>query len=219
MNSLQDDGFLIASAVTMGFAALHVYGERVDSQRVKWLSKPFASIGFIAAAIAVDAHTHPFGIWVLVGLVLSTVGDILLIPRSTGPAFLAGLGAFLLAHVAYCGGFIARGVDTTWLVVAAAPTIAFGIGVHRWLKPDVDAFLQRPIVAYIAVICAMVAASFGTFGAYGGLLLPIAAVMFLLSDVSVAIDRFKGGGFGNRLWGAPLYFAAQLVFAAAAAPH
>jgi len=65
----------------------------------------------------------------------------------------------------------------------------------------------------------MVATSFGTFGAYGGPLLPIAAVMFLFSDVSVAIDRFKGGGFGNRLWGAPLYFAAQLVFAAAAAPQ
>ena len=48
----------------------------------------------------------------------------------------------------------------------------------------------------------------------------------LLNDLSVfrgfkvmidQVDRFTGAGFGNRLWGLPLYYAAQLVFAATAA--
>ena len=37
--------------------------------------------------------------------------------------------------------------------------------------------------------------------------------MFWMSDISVARARFKSAGFGNRLWGLPLYYAAQLVFA------
>ena len=40
-----------------------------------------------------------------------------------------------------------------------------------------------------------------------------AAVAFYLSDVSVARDRFVAPGFGNRIWGLPLYYAAQLLFA------
>jgi hypothetical protein len=40
-----------------------------------------------------------------------------------------------------------------------------------------------------------------------------AAVAFYISDVSVARDRFVAPGFGNRIWGLPLYYAAQLLFA------
>ena len=48
------------------------------------------------------------------------------------------------------------------------------------------------------------------------LVLP-AAVAFLLSDLSVARDRFVRPGLCNHLWGLPLYYAAQLAFAASAA--
>jgi hypothetical protein len=40
-----------------------------------------------------------------------------------------------------------------------------------------------------------------------------AAVAFYLSDVSVARDRFVAPGFGNRIWGLPLYYGAQVLFA------
>ena len=40
-----------------------------------------------------------------------------------------------------------------------------------------------------------------------------AAVAFYVSDVSVARDRFVAPGFGNRIWGLPLYYGAQLLFA------
>jgi hypothetical protein len=40
-----------------------------------------------------------------------------------------------------------------------------------------------------------------------------AAVAFYLSDVSVARDRFVAPGFDNRIWGLPLYYGAQLLFA------
>jgi uncharacterized membrane protein YhhN len=41
----------------------------------------------------------------------------------------------------------------------------------------------------------------------------IGALAFFLSDLSVARNRFVAPGFVNRLWGLPLYYAAQLLLA------
>jgi len=49
-------------------------------------------------------------------------------------------------------------------------------------------------------------------------LLLTGALMFLVSDLAVARDRFVAQGFINRLWGLPLYYAAQLVLASCASP-
>jgi len=43
----------------------------------------------------------------------------------------------------------------------------------------------------------------------------VGAVLFFLSDLLVARDRFVAPGFGNRLLGLPLYYAAQLLLASA----
>lgn len=209
-------GYQIAAAVCAVCTIGLLWGERRHDQRLKWLFKPLASAAFITAAFMVDAHHHPFGITVIVGLCLSALGDILLIPRSTGLPFLAGLGAFLLGHVAYSVAFAVRGIDMSAVAIAAVPLIVFGVVVHRWLSPDVPRLLQKPVVAYIVVICSMAALSVGTYAAAGDIREPIAATLFVASDISVGIDRFKNGGFGNRAWGVPLYFSAQLVFAAAA---
>ncbi len=37
--------------------------------------------------------------------------------------------------------------------------------------------------------------------------------MFTVSDIAVVRDRFVTTGFVNRLWGLPLYYAAQLLIA------
>ena len=37
------------------------------------------------------------------------------------------------------------------------------------------------------------------------------AIGFYLSDLSVARDRFVVSAFVNRLWGLPLYYAAQVA--------
>ena len=44
-------------------------------------------------------------------------------------------------------------------------------------------------------------------------MIPVGAVMFTASDIAVVRDRFVAPGFVNRLWGLPLYYAAQLIIA------
>jgi hypothetical protein len=62
-------------------------------------------------------------------------------------------------------------------------------------------------------ISAMVSLAAGSFAARPSLLLLTGAIGFYLSDLSVARDRFVAPGFVNRLWGIPLYYGAQLLFA------
>ena len=69
-------------------------------------------------------------------------------------------------------------------------------------------------LAYVMVITSMVAMSIGAFGSNTQfLLVPLAAIMFWASDLSVARARFKSAPFSNKAGGIPLYFASQLMFA------
>jgi hypothetical protein len=65
----------------------------------------------------------------------------------------------------------------------------------------------------MVVLSSMVALAAGTFGLLGGVALVVGAVCFYISDLSVALDRFVSPGFKNKIWGTPLYFGAQLLFA------
>ena len=60
----------------------------------------------------------------------------------------------------------------------------------------------------------MVATAAAAVGAGGEGIILIGAIAFYLSDLSVARDRFVTPAFYNRLWGLPLYYAAQFVLAA-----
>ena len=127
--------------------------------------------------------------------------------------FLGGLGAFLLAHVAYVGAFLALGVHPLGVVTAGLAVAGLSWRVWTWLGPHVGD-LRGPVLAYIAVIGCMVACAAGSavLGGAGRWGLLLAAIVFFLSDLCVARDRFVNPGWDNRLVGLPLYFGAQLLF-------
>jgi uncharacterized membrane protein YhhN len=201
--------------------AVLLVAEARDWPRVAGLAKGIASSAFVAAALVSRATASPYGRALLLALALSWLGDLLLLSREQGP-FLAGLGAFLVAHVAFAAAFVLAGVDWRWVGMAALPLMAFATFVGRWLLPYVDESMRTPVVAYMGALSAMVALAAGAVlhvgGSLGGTTWVFgAAVAFLLSDVSVARDHFVAPGLANQLWGLPLYYVAQLAFAASAA--
>ena len=190
-----------------------------NSQRLKWVFKPLAALGFLWAAYAADALDTSYGQTVFVALALCAIGDICLIPKQVGRWFLIGLASFLLGHVAYAVAFIARGVETAWLWSSMVPLGVIALAVYRWLSSDVEDRMRTAVQAYIIVISAMVALAISTSAVDSAWLIAVGATMFWLSDISVACDRFKGAGIGNRAWGIPMYFCAQLVFALTILPN
>lgn len=178
--------------------------------------KPLASLGFVGLAVAADATGSGYGRAVLAALVLSWIGDVLLM-FSRSSLFLAGLGAFLLAHVGFGAAFLLRGQAPGWTAGALAVLVLPALAVSRWLRPHLPPEMRVPVHAYIAVITGMLALATGTVADGSPGILLAGALAFYLSDLSVARDRFVRESFANKLWGLPLYYAAQLCLAASVA--
>jgi uncharacterized membrane protein YhhN len=185
--------------------------------RVGGIAKGVASSAFVAAALVAGAAGTTYGRVLLVAFACSWLGDLLLL-SSEDKAFLAGLGAFLFAHVAFAIAFLVWGVDVRALAVAALVLAAVGFAIGRWLLPHVSSGMRIPVIAYMTALCTMVTFAAGAAGSRpdGRFLLP-AAVAFFISDLSVARGQFVSPGVSNQVWGLPLYYAAQLAFAASAA--
>jgi uncharacterized membrane protein YhhN len=202
--------YVLAGVTAVLLAVFLVLEKKRVPHRV-WV-KGAASAAFIGTALAAGAVDSAYGGWILSGLCLGAMGDVSL-ELAHRRWFLIGLAAFLCAQLTYVGAFAT--VEPSALVagVAAAGLLVPASLVTRWLWPHLDGGLRAPVLAYIAVITAMVAAAAGAVAGEGPVVAAPAAVAFYVSDLFVARDRFVARGFVNRLLGLPLYYGAQVVFA------
>lgn len=212
--------FAIAVAVTITATLGLLLSEMHDSRAGVWICKPLAAAGFLAAALANGALDSGYGTWIFAGLVLSAIGDVLLIPKGARWTFLAGLVSFLFGHLVYTGAFALRGLEVRAAAAASAPIAGASMIALRYLWPHVSTHapkLQMPVLVYVAVISTMVVCAAASVGkVWNPWILP-GAVAFYASDLAVARHRFVVQTFHNKLWGTPLYFGAQLMLAASVA--
>lgn len=194
-----------------------LWAERKDSARLRAVFKPAASLAFVLAALAAGATETAMGQALLAGLVLSAVGDVLLIPRSER-LFLAGMAAFGLGHLAYSCAFTLGGLRFGYeAAIAGGLTLAAGLFFLGPMRGKMGA-LSAPVGVYVLIISAMVALSVAHWMASGtaeSLRLALGAVAFAASDLAVARDQFHRRAFLNRAWGLPLYYGAQCLIATA----
>lgn len=199
-------------ALTAAGLAATLAAERWNRPGLRRVAKPAASLGFVIVAFASGALGSGYGAWILAGLLLSLAGDVLLL-FDDPLRFLAGLAAFLAGHVAYAAGFVVAGVAAACAGAAALGAIAVAAVVLPWLWPHVGPRMRGPVLAYVAVISAMLALAVGTLGAGHTALAVVGAALFYTSDLFVARDRFVTPGFANALVGLPLYYAGQVLLA------
>jgi len=207
---------LSSTFLATAVAAL-LWAELKSSRLGVWLIKPVASTLFVITALLAGALASSYGRLILLGLLFSWLGDVFLIPKRQ-LFFIAGLGSFLLAHVAFSGAFLQQPLEVLPLTLAATATVVIAIIILRWLWPHLTHNFRPAVVSYLAAISLMVVLATGTMAA-AGLQLAIGAVMFAVSDIFVARDRFVSPSVANRLWGLPLYYGAQLIFALSTQDH
>lgn len=191
-----------------------LHAVRVEDRLQEMISKTAASLTFVALGWVRWSAGDTVGGWLLAGLALCALGDVLLLGKRT---FDPGLLAFLLGHVLYILGFGAALPIGDWppapafllavlLAVAAVASI-------RWLWPHLGR-RRVTVTSYVLVISIMVWASVSTwwFGAvpWTG---ATGALLFYLSDLAVARHRFVRPEFVNRAVGLPLYYVGQLLIA------
>lgn len=167
------------------------------SRRWKWLeyiAKPGTMLALLAW-FTTFAHGTPPLEWIQLGLILSLVGDVsLMLPRQR---FVAGLVAFLLAHLAYIVGLNL----TSWpsfgglSFMMALVVIGLAVWLYRRLVVYVPRPLKLPVVAYLCVISVMLLSAGWTLmrpeWAIGpAWLVSVGAALFFVSDSLLAWDRF-----------------------------
>lgn len=178
-----------------------------------YVFKPLTTL-LIAALAALQSPQTPPGYQtaLLAGLLCSLAGDVfLMLPKDR---FIPGLVSFLLAHLCYLYAFT-RGSDPTRNVLALLPFLVAGVFLLRLLWPHLGR-LRTPVVVYAAVLALMCGQALGrwiatpdssTFPAALG------AVLFLLSDATLAINRFVGPFRHAQLGVMSTYYAAQWLLA------
>lgn len=198
---------LVTAVLALGLAATPR-----TRRRLRAALKMAASTGFVVTALSAGAVDTAYGRWVLVALSLGWIGDAALL-SGRSRWFLTGLAVFGGSHLAYVGAMATQPMSIPGGVVAAAVMAVTAAAILRWLMPHVGGAMRTPVLAYVAVISAMVVAC-GAAAAGGGPheVLPAGAA-FAASDVFVARDRFVAPGPENGRLGLPLYYAAQIVFA------
>lgn len=207
----EETGMLIGCLITFGALALNLFATERKMPGLAAAMKMVASTGFMGVGVAAGALGTRFGWCVLAGLAASWWGDLFLISRRE-KIFLAGVGAFFLAHVVYVAGFLVYGVQPWWSLAGVLLLAGPAGVVLKWVGPKLGS-MRVPVYAYIMVISLMVAAALGAVGRHGTWVMLAGAVLFYCSDLFVARDRFVTEDRWNHLIGLPLYYGGQLVFA------
>jgi uncharacterized membrane protein YhhN len=157
----------------------------------------------------------------MAALAASSVGDALLALPQLAYSFVGGLGAFLIAHLAYCALFARRALAPAnrgiwrsipgWRQGAVALLCAATVAMYVVLFPHLG-MLAVPVAIYMLVLCAMASLALVTRPA--GLALALGALAFVASDAMIGIDRFLSPfpGSSYAIWFS--YAVAQTSIAA-----
>ena len=150
---------------------------------------------------------------IVVGLLFSVMGDtLLMLPKDL---FLWGLVAFLTAHVCYVAAFTAD----CRLAASIGPFLfwaAFGVVMLCVLWPNVAGGLRIPVAAYTTLIMLMAAQACAraiTVKTRSAVVLAIGAVLFVVSDSLLALNRFGYSMPASRVLILVPYFSAQWTIA------
>lgn len=182
------------------------------------LTKPITTIALWAWARSRVGDVPGRRGWILLGLLLSLLGDVALLWPKEG--FVPGLAAFLLAHLAYIVAFSQHvGFARRWL-----PFVVFGViaaVILRVLWPHIDAALRIPVLAYVVCLACMAAqAAVWWLTSRGTAVEPYArratlgGVFFMVSDACLAFDKFMQPLPASVFLILATYWVAQALIAA-----
>ncbi|WP_341501578.1 lysoplasmalogenase [Gallaecimonas sp. GXIMD4217] len=198
---------MLLSSLALGGGLVHIGSCYRGPRWLFYVTKPGTMLVMLAMAWQLGALDSHYGQWLLAGLGLSLVGDVfLMLPKDR---FIPGLVSFLLAHVCYVVAFAVDGLAFTpalLLLLGAA-----GAGVLALLWPHLRE-LKVPVSVYVLVILAMawtagerwlVQQNDGALLAFAG------ALVFMASDTTLALDKFRRPFPAAQAVIMATYFAAQ----------
>ncbi|MCE3220848.1 lysoplasmalogenase [Vibrio diabolicus] len=196
--------------VVVVLAFIHIISIRKGSKWLFYVSKPLPVLCMLGILIQSPAYPMLYAHWILIGLSLSLLGDVLLmLPRDK---FITGLVLFCSAHLSYSYGFA---IMSAWHFTPWLPITLFGLGVcFYWLfRPDLGQE-KLPVASYILILMTMCwaaieyylsgktqSSSFAVLGSF----------IFIVSGTVLAFERFGGRSVFSRQVVMVTYYSAQTL--------
>lgn len=163
----------------------------------------------IMTLINVESKYKPL---LVISLLFSLAGDIVLdIDRER--LFMIGLVVFLIAHIIYIVLFLKSSIISKKSIPLIIPVIIYSLAL-LWLFRNIEGFMKYGVFLYIIIISAMTcAAAFFRNNRKGIIsLLPfIGAVVFMISDTVIALNKFLIPFEFYYMINLSTYFLAQLL--------
>ncbi|WP_070966485.1 lysoplasmalogenase [Vibrio sonorensis] len=191
------------------FSALHLYSIERGPKWLFYISKPLP-IWMLAAFLTVEYQSF-YSNAIVLALLVSSLGDILLM--SPKDRFLSGLSVFLLAHLIYTVTFWLQ-IDTNlslWLPFLLG---CIGVIVYLLLLPSLDE-VKLPVAIYFVVILLMAWSAiefWRTSHSQAAVFAVMGALIFIISDLVLAIDRFRSSSRFSKQVIMTTYYTAQALF-------
>ena len=216
--------YLYLVPICLALAAVFIAVEKMGSYLVADVIKGVASAFFVVLGIlgAFKSNDVVYARWIVGGLVLGAVADVLLNLRyvfagSKGQlAFLAGIAVFLLGHVAYTIGCLPY---CRWLPFALILGVILTALLLYWIFGQIEAKTTLKVfgVFYIGAIvilnCVALVALINAPSQHW-LLFAAGTLLFLGSDVILILNTFgPKARFTWRIANLMLYYVGQLCIA------
>ena len=170
-----------------------------EERQLEWIAKPAALVLLLLWAAMGDAPS-----WALIAaLAFSLLGDVyLMLPAHL---FVAGLGAFLVGHLAYIAAFDASlGWRVVWTVIVLGVSAPIGLRIVGAVGSEAT---RVAVAAYMLIIGFMT----GSAIAAGSFLATAGALLFMLSDSMIAWNKFVAPFANARLAIIVTYHVGQLL--------
>lgn len=177
-------------------------GEELTGQ---WIGQP-AFKASMAVLLAFAAAAHPIrreARWLIPALIFSAAGDWLLAIPWWEPSFVAGLGAFLVAHLCFLGALVPLVVKSRGGLIGAGLVAVSCLVLLAWFWPGLASEgMAIPVTVYVGVLGAMVCAAL--LAKLPTAWTAIGAVCFAVSDSMIGTSKFV---LGNEMLAVPIWWA------------
>lgn len=185
-------------------ASGYVVGLWRDWPMLRLATKPIPVVCLLLWVLS--GATDRYARLIAAGLALSAAGDILL---EFPGLFVAGLGAFLAAHISYIMAFL---TDSTRPHLLRAMPFLFWLALaYARMRPGLGG-MAIPVTVYVMVVGVMMWRAAARIGEVPSALpSAIGAVLFGLSDTLIGLDRFHAPIPGVRYPIIFLYWAGQAL--------
>lgn len=172
-------------------AGVHLLAEYFGPPIVIYIFKPLTMLFIIAIAVTGIRRSRSFYAFiVLTGLLFSLAGDVFLMLPSN--MFIQGLAGFLIGHIFYILAF-SKGTRPRMNSLSWLPFLVYGTAIAGFMLPYLKE-MTVPVLIYIFIILTMGWRAYERWAQFrtgeAGLAF-IGAVLFIISDSALGINRFR----------------------------